>query len=265
MRLQTTLLEDAPQGAVLDLSFFGPSMGGLLLNGIDPVLDTQARTYRLTSGEFLAATSDSYSVVLVDEYANDNALEVDDLIQIAAPDGPVELRVIGLIAREGPGRQNNGAFGVLPLAAAQRIANRPGRLDAIDIVAEAEVTPANLRPALQSALGPDFAVTFPAEQGERMTQMLGNYQIGLNFLSGMALFVGAFLIFNAFSMTVVERTREFGLLRTIGMTRSQITRQVLLEAGLLGILGAALGLGLGTLLARGLAAMTATMLAQELH
>ncbi|MCK7530802.1 MAG: ABC transporter permease [Marinilabiliales bacterium] len=55
-----------------------------------------------------------------------------------------------------------------------------------------------------------------------MTQMLQNYQIGLNFMSGIALFVGAFLIYNAFAMTVVERTREFGMLRTIGMTRGQV-------------------------------------------
>jgi len=40
-----------------------------------------------------------------------------------------------------------------------------------------------------------------------MTQMLSNYQIGLNFLSAMALFVGAFLVYNSFSMSVVERTR----------------------------------------------------------
>ncbi len=81
--------------------------------------------------------------------------------------------------------------------------------------------------------------------------MLGSYQIGLNFLSGMALFVGAFLIYNAFSMTVVERTREFGMLRTVGMTRRQITWQVLIEAGILGIIGSILGVGLGVLLARG--------------
>ena len=74
-----------------------------------------------------------------------------------------------------------------------------------------------------------------------MTQMLQNYQIGLNFISGIALFVGAFLIYNAFAMTVVERTREFGMLRTIGMTRRQVTGQVLLEAIVLGVIGSAAG------------------------
>jgi len=94
---------------------------------------------------------------------------------------------------------------------------------------------------LQSRLGDQYSVIYPATQGKRMTQMLGNYQIGLNFLSGMALFVGAFIIYNAFSMTVVERTREFGMLRTVGMTRTQIIIQVLSEAALLGVIGSAFG------------------------
>ncbi len=70
-----------------------------------------------------------------------------------------------------------------------------------------------------------------------MAQMLSSYQIGLNFMSGMALFVGAFLIYNAFTMTVVERKREFGTLRIIGMTRRQIGRAGAGGSNLLGFWG----------------------------
>jgi putative ABC transport system permease protein len=94
--------------------------------------------------------------------------------------------------------------------------------------------------------------------------MLSSYQIGLNFLSGMALFIGAFLIFNAFQMTVVERTREFGMLRTVGMTRSQVTRQVLIEATALGIFGSAAGVILGIFMARGLTRLMEILLGQDL-
>lgn len=97
-----------------------------------------------------------------------------------------------------------------------------------------------------------------------MTQMLQNYQIGLNFMSGIALFVGAFLIYNAFAMTVVERTREFGMLRTIGMGRGQVTGLVLLEAGFLGVIGSLLGVGLGIFLAQGLAELMGIILNQDL-
>lgn len=118
---------------------------------------------------------------------------------------------------------------------------------------------------LQTRLGKEFLVTYPANQGKRMTQMLQNYQIGLNFMSGIALFVGAFLIYNAFAMTVVERTREFGMLRTIGMTRGQVTSQMLFEAIVLGIGGSILGIGLGMILARGLSALMGVILNQSLQ
>jgi len=98
-----------------------------------------------------------------------------------------------------------------------------------------------------------------------MTQMLSNYQIGLNFLSGIALFVGAFLIYNTFAMTVVERTREFGMLRTIGMSRQQIVSQVLMEAVVLGILGSAFGAALGVLGARGLTTLMGSLLGTDMN
>ena len=60
-------------------------------------------------------------------------------------------------------------------------------------------------------------------------------------MGGMALFVGGYLIYNTFSMTVVERTREFGLLRTLGLTQQQVIVQVLVEAGILGIMGSLIG------------------------
>jgi len=173
-----------------------------------------------------------------------------------------------LIAREGPGKTNNGSFGVISLETARGLFNRSNDLDQIDSV---PINPnpstdelSQLRVSLQQQLGDDFAVTYPSGQGERMTQMLQNYQIGLNFMSGIALFVGAFLIYNAFAMTVVERTREFGMLRTIGMTRRQVISQVLVEAAFLGIFGSALGVGLGILLARGLTKLMESLMSQEL-
>jgi putative ABC transport system permease protein len=95
--------------------------------------------------------------------------------------------------------------------------------------------------------------------------MLDGYQIGFNFFGVVALFVGAFLIFNAFSMTVVERTREIGMLRTVGMTRGQVMQQILTEASILGSVGSALGVGAGLLLSRGLIRMMELLLVQEVR
>ena len=266
--IENTDLADKEASDQLDISFFGASGGGLLLHGIVPQLELQTRDYALKEGQFLSDDLKKREVVLVESFAEDENIQVGEIIKIITPNGTKELKVVGLIAREGPGKTNNGSFGVIPLKSAQELFNRSNDLDQIDIV---PVNPnpstdelSQLQTSLEQQLGDDYAVTYPSGQGERMTQMLQNYQIGLNFMSGVALFVGAFLIYNAFAMTVVERTREFGMLRTIGMTRRQVISQVLVEAGFLGILGSALGVGLGIFLARGLTSLMETLMNQEL-
>jgi len=267
VHVQTILAEEAGQ-AEIGLNFFGASAGGLTLYGIDPTLDPQAREYKLVAGEFLSPQGEGDQILLVKTFADENDIQLGKAVAIITDSGVEKLRVVGLMAKEGPGQLNNGSFGVIPLETAQKLFYRNNELDQVDLIATPENTSTealgSLRTSLQATLGDEYTVTYPASQGQRMTQMLGSYQIGLNFLSGMALFVGAFLIFNAFSMTVVERTREFGMLRTVGMTRSQVTRQVLLEAATLGLLGSILGVGLGILLARGLTSLMEVMLSQDL-
>lgn len=253
----------------LTLGLFGTSsQGAIQLFGIDPKSDQQLREYTITAGRFLGDDLSAREIVLVENYAEEKELIIGDFFSIVTPNGIEQLRIIGLISREGPGQTNNGAFGIIPIKTIQEFFNRSGQLDQIDIL----TTNANptteqledLKGKLQTRLGKDFAVTFPSSQGERMSQMLQNYQIGLNFMSGVALFVGAFLIYNAFAMTVIERTREFGMLRTIGMTRGQVTLLILLEASVLGMFGALLGLGFGVLIARGLTTLMGLILNQPL-
>lgn len=263
-----TLLADGAQPAEIGLSLFGADLGGLTLYGIDPVVDDRVRAYTVTAGRFLPPDPNGFDLVLVENFAADNDLRLGQRVALVTPNGVEKFRLVGLLAKDGPGQINNGAFGLIALETAQALFNQSGRFSQVDIVAAPGFTSPEgleaLRLALQARAGGAHNVTYPAAQGRRMTQMLGNYQIGLNLMSGMALFVGAFLINNAFSMTVIERTREIGFLRTIGMTRRQVAQQVLAEAMLMGSLGTALGVGLGLLLARGLTALMSVLLAQEL-
>ena len=155
----------------------------------------------------------------------------------------------------------------MPLKAAQKLFSRSGSLDQIDIIATAEDAKGGrletLKAAVQDRLGDAYSVIFPASQGESVSQMLTGYQMGLSFFSVIALFVGAFLIYNTFSMTVAERTREIGMLRTVGMTQGQVMRQILLEAVILALLGCGLGLLAGIALSRGLMLTMEVMVAQE--
>ncbi len=71
----------------------------------------------------------------------------------------------------------------------------------------------------------------------------------------IALFVGAFIIFNTFSITVAQRTREFGLLRMLGASRGQVMRSVVAESALLGVAGSLVGIAAGFVVALGLRAL----------
>ena len=266
IQLQTALADEATPTET-GLSFFGQSAGGLVLYGIDPQLDDQVREYRIVEGNPLSDSMKSDEIVLVDSYVEKNELELGKTLEIVTPSGIQELELVGIMAKEGPGQLNNGAFGIIPLETAQKLSYREGMIDQVDLVVTPERSPnqaiENTRISLQDYLGEGYSVIYPAAQGRRMTQMLSNFQIGLNFMSGMALFVGAFLIYNAFAMTVAERTREFGMLRTVGMSRQYITAQVLGEALLLGIFGSGLGLVLGLLMASGLSRIMGALLAQD--
>lgn len=263
-----TILGNQASPAEIGLSLFGANLGGLMLYGIDPGLDPEVREYTIAAGKFLSEDPNAAEIVLVENFASENDLEIGDTVEIVGENEFIQLRLIGLITREGPGQINNGNFGVLPLSYAQKVFYREGKIDQIDLVVSPEFRKSNelelIKNNLQNKLGDEYSVIFPSSQGKQMTQMLGNYQIGLNFLSGMAIFVGVFLIYNAFSMSIVERTREFGLLRLIGFTRAQVTRQVLSEALFLGIVSSILGVFLGTQIANGLATLMGRVLSQSL-
>ncbi len=263
-----TVLGDSVSSDSMAMSFFGMNAGGLQLYGIDPEVDVKARIYEVTDGRFLSMVLDENEVVLVDVYAEENEIIVGDTIEIIAETGTEELRVVGLIENKGAGQTNNGAFGVVPIQTAQKYFFREGEIDQIDLVLGSGYSSNDnlddLKTRIQAQIGEDSSVIYPAAQGQRMTQMLSNYQIGLNFLSGMALFVGAFLVYNSFSMSVIERTREFGMLRTTGMTKGQIIRLIITEALLLGVIGSLLGSLLGIFLAQGLSALMRMILSQEM-
>ena len=130
---------------------------------------------------------------------------------------------------------------IFTLPEAQRISDKLGKLDIIDADAANGVTPEALAATLRRELPRSLEVKTGEESAEDDAQ---DIQEGLGFLNtallafaGVALFVGGFIIFNTFSITVAQRTTEFGLLRTLGASRRQILRSVVLEALLIGVDG----------------------------
>jgi putative ABC transport system permease protein len=248
----TLLAEDADQVSLV--SFVVELSGGLLLLGMDPDLDPQVHTVRIVDGRFFdgRVDKDKQVIILTRDYAQEKGLAVGDDVELLVADGTEPFEIVGLMAKEGLGYFHRGRVGLLPLRTVRRVFERGREIDQIDVVAAAGTDTEQLKVDLQATLGWRYAVTYPAARGKLVEQMIARYAQGTDLASTLALFVGAFLIYNTFSMTVLERTRELGLLRALGATRGRVLRLLLAEALLMGALGSAMGVFLGLGLAHSL-------------
>ncbi len=129
---------------------------------------------------------------------------------------------------------------------ARYVANKQGQYDSVNVAASPGIAPEELASRVRSALPSTLTVRTGAQEAANETaeleEALGPLRTFLLVFAYVALVVGAFIIFNTFSITVTQRTREFGLLRTLGASRGQLMRSVVEEGLLLGVGGAVLGL-----------------------
>ncbi len=181
---------------------------------------------------------------------------VGDRIRILLQ-GPARTFEISGIVRFGTADNLAGAtLAVFDLPTAQQLLGKPGRLDAIDVVGQPGVSVGTLRERVQGALPPGYqalpAATVAQENARQFQQALGFFKTALLVFALVALFVGAFIIFNTFAIIVAQRTRELALLRAIGATGRQVTASVLTEAGLTGLAASAVGVVAGLGVAVGL-------------
>ncbi len=220
--------------------------------GIEPGEDLTDS--RLTEGRDIEGGRE---IRVEESWAESNGLDVGDRIELAAPSGVLKVEVVGLF-RFSNGLDFGGeGFGSIPLPAARKAFDKPRAFDEVQVVVDTEDSPSieAVQKRLVAEFGKGVDVSTPQSKGEDVQDQVQALNIVLYFFAGMALFVGGFLIFNSFNMTVLQRMREIGMQRTLGATRPMIVRSVLAEAGAMGLIGAPIGLGLGLLLALALIAL----------
>jgi putative ABC transport system permease protein len=222
--------------------------------GIDtaPAL-SQFNPLNILEGRWPAAADE---VVIDAGTADDHGYAVGDSVEITTlkPKRPFEL--VG-VARYGTlDSLGNASFAVFTIASAQELLEREGQYDAISAAATEGVSEDELVAAIEPVLPSGVeVVSATAEADEAVDEVSDFTAIFRYFLLAfgfIALFVGAFVIFNTFSITVAQRTREFATLRTIGASRRQILGSVILESLVIGFLASLAGLALGVLLAEGI-------------
>jgi putative ABC transport system permease protein len=174
--------------------------------------------------------------------------------------GPTQTFTISGIADFGTANNLAGAtLAAFTLPTAQAIAQETGKLDDINVVTAPGADKPAVQQAIAKVLPPGVEVvtgqTVVNESTSSVNQALGFFSTALLVFAFISLFVGAFTIFNTFSIIVGQRTRELALLRIVGANRRQIFRSVLGEAALTGLVSSVIGLGLGVLAAVGLEAL----------
>ncbi|MEU2564562.1 FtsX-like permease family protein [Streptomyces longispororuber] len=180
---------------------------------------------------------------------------IGDTLRVLAAPGSVEVKVVGIVTFR---TTNPGAALVfLDTRFAQTaLLGDEDAATSIAVDAAPGVGDAELKRRVAAELGPAYELETADEQAESAAAELGGFLDVVKYVmlgfAGVAVLVGVFLIVNTFSMLIAQRTRELGLLRALGADRRQVRRSVLIEAVLLGVVGATLGLGAGIGLAAAL-------------
>ena len=190
-------------------------------------------------------------VVIDEASAKAGKYVLGDTVKVVAQSGSREFTLVG-IASYGDVRSPGGAtFALFDVATAAEFLAKPGFIDAILISGDGSVSDAKLSKAIQDALpttGKTETLTgaeITLETQDQIGSALDFFGILLRTFSFIALGVGCFVIYNVFSISAAQRQRENALLRAIGASRKQITRAMLIEAIVVGLVGSIIGVVAG--------------------
>ena len=195
-------------------------------------------------------------VVIDRKSARDGDLWPGTATTVLVQGGPMRVVISG-VGRFGQADSPGGATVVaFRLPVAQRVMGAQGKFDSINLVAADGVSQSQLVQRVSAVLPKGVEAvtgkTVTEESQSALRKGLGFFYTFLLVFAVVAVLVGAFMMFNTFSITVQQRTRENGLLRALGAGRRQILGAVLLEAAAVGLLASIVGIFAGLLIALGL-------------
>lgn len=233
----------------------GGSERALMILGVDVLQDHQIRNYSLTDDSadipdpllFLAKKD---SILLSRTMADQEKIAIDQEIQLQTVQGIKTFKVRGLLNPEGPARVAGGDIAVMDVYAAQLAFGKEGRIDRIDVSFLPGEKLDTMKTRIQQVLPAGYTVDTPAGRTRQVEILLERFQKNMAFISSMVMFVGMYLIYNALSISVVQRRKEIGILRALGARRREIVTLFLAETCVIAAFGSLLGIGLGLVFAK---------------
>ena len=230
--------------------------GGSIAASVDPQNDGRFNPLKLVSGRWPVGSGQ----IAIDKHTADTKqFAVGDTIGVAADQGTRRFEITGIATYAESSSIGSATIAIFDVPTAQKLFAKVGKFDGIQVAAKNGVTPEKLvseiRPLLPATAKVKTSAAQTAEAIDDVNGSLGIVQKFLLGFAGIALFVGAFVIANTLSITIAQRVREFATLRTIGGSRRQVLRAVMLEAFVVGTIASLVGLFFGLGIAKGLNAL----------
>ncbi len=237
-----------------DDNAIGKGGGSTLGFAFDP--NPQLSPYRLVAGHAPTTTDD---LVMDKATATKYHFAIGDRVLVNLPNRPETFTVTGLLTFGSDDNLAGVTLAGFDSSAAQALFNSRGYDDTISVLAAPGADTVKLQRAIAAILPPGVEVvsgqTVASELSTAINNELSFISTALLIFAFIALLVGGFTIFNTFSITVGQRTRELALLRVVGASRRQLFGSVLAEAAVTGLIASLIGLGLGVAAALGLKAL----------
>jgi putative ABC transport system permease protein len=195
-------------------------------------------------------------VVIDQATAHKKDLQVGQTVGVQANGPTLRMKISGLVHFGGAASLGGATLSGFDLPTGQRLFERVGKLDQIRAKAKPGVSPSQLAAQIRSILPLGTQVKTGQQQAKSDAKDTESF---LNFLQdfllafgAIALFVGSFVIANSLSITIAQRTRELATLRTLGASRRQVRRSIVVEGFAIGTVASVVGIGVGLGLGVGL-------------
>jgi putative ABC transport system permease protein len=232
--------------------------GESIAASVDPANDKRFNPLKLVAGTWPVGNG---QIAIDRRTSQKEHYAVGDSIGIAADEGVLQMEITGIATFSSSSSIGASTFAIFDVPTAQQLFDKEGKFDEIQVAAKSGVTPEKLvsqiRPLLPATAEVQTSKAKTQEAVDDVNGALGIFQKILLAFGVIALFVGAFVIANTLSITIAQRVREFATLRTIGGSRRQVLKSVMLEALVIGLLASVLGLFLGLGIAKALDALFA--------
>ena len=200
--------------------------------------------------------------VILDRATADNGeFVVGDTVRVIAVRGARDFTLVGVASYGDISSPGGATFALFEQPTASEFLLEPGFVDAILVEGDDSVSDENLAKRIDAALAPDLKLEtltgaeITAEVQGQIKDVLNIFSTFLIVFSYIALGIGSFVIYNVFSITAAQRLRENALLRAIGASRRQVSRALLIESLVMGVIGSLLGFGGGIVLSQVLSAL----------